>query len=347
VTPAAHPLAGGAPERWAVEWGEDRFGAFASFAVGRVVQRMRWIPPGRFWMGSPESEAGRFNDEGPMHEVVLTRGYWLGDTPCTQALWEEVMGENPSRFRSASRPVEQVSWQDCQEFLQRLSERVPGLGARLPTEGEWEYGCRAGTSGATWVGELELRGENDAPQLDAIAWYGGNSGVGFELEDGYDSRDWPEKQYPHERAGTHPVGKKKPNPLGLYDMLGNVWEWCEDWYGPYQGAKTKDPRGPRTGSIRVIRGGGWDGRARSVRAARRDADAPGYRIAVLGFRLARGQASSRGAEPKLRSGSLGLGRAAERPEPRDAGRVPGGAPPRDAAAPPDRPQFEVRRARKR
>lgn len=267
---ARHPLADGLPEPWAVEWGGDLYGPSMSFAVGDVVQRMRWVPPGKFWMGSPEGEAGRYDDE-KLHLVVLRQGFWLADTPCTQALWQAVMGSNPSEFQSADRPVEpdrpveNVSWEDCQVFLRELNRLVPGLEARLPTEAEWEHACRGGTTTATWVGDLDIRGTRDAPVLDDIAWYGGNSG-----------------------KGTWPVGRKQPNPLGLYDMLGNVFEWCEDWYGPYDVVPAVDPYGPRSGSSRVIRGGSWYSSARLVRAAYRYAIVPGIRDAGLGFRVARG-----------------------------------------------------------
>ena len=275
---------------WASAAGRDGYGLWTEVEVGEVAFRMRWIPPGRFWMGSPESEAGRYEWEGPRHQVTLTRGFWLGETPCTQALWEEVTAENPSRFRSPDRPVEQVSWDDCQELLKALNERLPGLEARLPTEAEWEYACRAGTETSTYTGELEILGKNNAPLLDGIAWYGGNSGVDFELENGYDSSDWPEKQYSHEKAGTHPVARKAPNPWGLYDMLGNVLEWCSDfWQDSYDEEAVEDPVGPVEGSRRVIRGGSWSGIARLVRSARRGAYLPGSRNDYLGFRLARGQ----------------------------------------------------------
>ena len=254
----------GMPERWAVEWGEDQHGMFMGFGVGEVVQRLRYIPPGRFLMGSPEGELGRWQDEGPQHEVELSEGYWLADTQCTQALWEAVMGQNPSRFVDPKNTVEQVSWNDCQEFLRGLNERVPGLSARLPSEAEWEYACRGGTSGATWVGELD--GEGTATVLDPIAWFDGNS-----------------------EGRTHPVGRKAANPFGLYDMLGNVWEWCQDVYGPYSAAAQVDPTGPTEGTGRVSRGGSWLGLARFVRAARRFGDSPGDRSGSLGFRLARGQ----------------------------------------------------------
>ncbi len=293
------PLADGLPEPWAAEWGEDRYGVFQGFAVGGVVQRMRWVPPGTFRMGSPETEAGRFDDEGPQHEVILSRGYWLADTPCTQALWQAVMGSNPSRFVSPERPVENVSWEDCQVFLAKLDSRVRGLGARLPTEAEWECACRAGTTGATWKGDLEILGDNNAPILDEIAWYGGNSGHGFDLETGEDSSGWSGKHYPHTKAGTRPVRQKQPNPWGLFDMLGNVFEWCSDWKGPYSLEGVKDPTGPAAGSGRVYRGGSWSSVARGVRAAFRFAYPPVNRYDFLGFRLARGQETSlqAGAEP--------------------------------------------------
>lgn len=282
---------------WAAAAGRDRHGLWAAFEVAGVRQRVRWIPPGRFLMGSPEGEAGRFDDEGPQHWVTITRGYWLGDAPVTQALWTAVMGENPSRFRSDDRPVEQVSWADSQGFLARLKRVLDGFAARLPTEAEWERACRAGTTTATWVSDLTLRGENDAPELDAIAWYGGNSGVGFDLANGYDASDWPEKQHPGDRSGTHPVGQKSPNPYGLHDMLGNVYEWCQDaaeGFGAparYTSEPVEDPVAEERGSARVYRGGAWRSNARYVRAALRFADEPGYRSALLGFRLAGGQAA--------------------------------------------------------
>jgi formylglycine-generating enzyme required for sulfatase activity len=281
----------GTPARLALahEFGEDLSGWYMSFKVGPAVQRLRWVPPATFVMGSPKSEVGRYDIEGPPREVNITEGYWLAETPCAQALWEAVMGNNPSRFKSPDRPVEQVSWEDCQRFLERLNERVPGLGARLPTEAEWERACRAGTTGATWVGELDVRGENNAPVLDAIAWYSGNSGQGFELKVGEDSLEWREKQHKHKKAGTRPVAKKAPNPLGLYDMLGNVWEWCEDWYAAYGVGPAIDPRGPATGTRRVARGGAWVGPAKFVRAAHRESFVPSNRSNNLGFRLARGQ----------------------------------------------------------
>ena len=133
---AWHPLADGYPPGWASEWGQDRFGIFIAFSLGEITQRLRWIPPGRFIMGSPEDAPGCWEAEGPQHRVNIRQGFWLFDTPCTQALWEAVIGENPSYFKSANRPVEQVSWDDVQEFLQRINERIPGLDLLLPSEAQ-------------------------------------------------------------------------------------------------------------------------------------------------------------------------------------------------------------------
>lgn len=256
----------GVPEPWAVEWGEDQHGMFMGFGVGEVVQRLRYIPPGRFLMGSPESELGRWSAEGPQHEVELSEGYWLADTPCTQSLWQAVMGPNPSKFVDPKNPVERVSWDDCQEFLRRLNEQVPGLHARLPSEAEWENACRGGTSGATWVGELD--GDETAKVLDPIAWYRGNN-----------------------EGQTHPVGSKAANPFGLYDMLGNVWEWCQDVYGSYSAAAQVDPTGPTEGARRVLRGGSWGSLVSFVRAASRQGYSSDDRNEGVGVRLARGQES--------------------------------------------------------
>jgi formylglycine-generating enzyme required for sulfatase activity len=295
-------LMAGHPPEWASGWGQDRHGVFASFAIqedegGILETRMRWVPPGAFMMGSPEDEPGRTDFEGPQHRVVIGEGFWLAEVPCTQALWHAVMDQNPSRFVDPERPVEQVSWDDVRGFIEALNDRVPGLEATLPSEAMWEFACRAGTVSATWAGPMDIRGENNSPVLDAIAWYGGNSGVGFDLEDGVDSSDWPERQHPHEKAGTRKVGLKRPNPLGLHDMLGNVWEWCTDhWRNSYEGAP-EDAKpwledvgeAYDTERTRVIRGGSWSLIARDVRSACRVGAHPDYRDNALGFRLARVQ----------------------------------------------------------
>jgi formylglycine-generating enzyme required for sulfatase activity len=285
-----HPLADGIPPLWASGWGEDRYGVWVEITVEEVTQRLRWIAPCEFLMGSPEDEPGRYEDEGPQQKVMLSQGFWLFDIPCTQALWEVVMGDNPSYFKSATRPVEQVSWDDCQAFINRLNERIPDLGLSLPTESQWEYACRAGTDTASYAGALEILGERNAPALDPIAWYGGNSGIDFELENGYDSSSWHEKQYNFAKAGTHPVGLKRPNAWGLYDMLGNVWEWCEDGQRKYDNSPVVEPQGSlEAGGKRVFRGGSWNGLARFVRCSYRVAYEPGSRSSSLGFRCARVQ----------------------------------------------------------
>ena len=290
IDTGGHPLATGCPPRWASGWGQDRYGVFVEFTLQEITQRLRWIPPGWFWMGSPESEPGRFDDEGPRHQVTLTEGYWLFDTPCTQALWEAVMGDNPSRFQSPTRPVENVSWNDVQDFLARIDARIPGLDLTLPSEAQWEHACRAGTETAIYTGALDILGESDAPALDPIAWYSGNSGVEFDLKEGHDSSGWPEKQYPHTQTGTRPVKLKRANPWGLHDMLGNVWEWTQDaWRADYRGAPADGSawEDRDAGALRVVRGGSWGVVARHVRAASRHADPPDGRIGDIGFRCAR------------------------------------------------------------
>ena len=241
----------GQPSAWAHRWGRDDFGPWATFRIGDVEQRMRWIPAGRFTMGSPEDEEGCWDDEGLQHEVELSRGFWLFDTPCTQTLWQTVTDDNPSQFKGENRPVEQVSWEDCQAFLSELNRQLPGLELRLPTEAQWEYACRAGTTAARYQEDL-----------DAIAWYGDNSS-----------------------DETHDVGLKHPNAWGLYDMLGNVDEWRQDGMRDYTDTAVVDPVTPKeAGADRVIRGGAWNDSERTVRSAHRMALGAAIRGHVLGFR---------------------------------------------------------------
>ena len=283
---------------WATDIGRDRFGLFTAFIVPgtEVTQRLRWIPPGRFWMGSPDDEPGRYEWEGPRHLVTLEEGFWLFDTPCTQALWQAVMRTNPSRFRTPLRPVENVSFEDALTFIQRTNQQLPGLNLVLPSEAQWEYACRAGTETATYAGPMEILGENNAPVLDAIAWYGGNSGKDFDLDNGYDSSGWQGKQYQHARAGTRPVGLKAANAWGLYDMLGNVWEWCgDDWHDSYKDAPTDGwarTEGAKGAANRVLRGGSGSLGARGVRSAVRSRNDPANRNGNVGFRCARVQRES-------------------------------------------------------
>lgn len=290
---ADHPLSQGRVPEWAQTWGEDIHGVWAGFVLGEVEHRLRWIPGGRLlthWEGEPK-------------EVELD-GYWLGETPVTQALWTEVMGHNPSRFQSErlpwrclERPVEQVSWEDVQEFLRAVDERQPELELRLPSELEWEVAARATTETDTYAGDLD-DAEFASSVLDGIAWYGGNSGQGFELE-GVNLSQLFRREGLAARAGTHPVGLKAPNPWGLCDVLGNVWEWCQDQY--------------ERGTERVFRGGSWGGPAWRCRAAFRDGRAPGRR-GDLGFRVSRGQVSV----PR----DAGPSRERSEPRPAEPGRRP-------------------------
>ena len=263
---------------WARVMGRDRYGLWSEFEIEReekdpVIQKMRWIPPGRFMMGSPETEDGRWDAEGPLHEEMLRDGFWLFDTPCTQALWEAVMGTNPSRFKGPSRPMEQVSWNDCQVFLKNLNARLDGLSLGLPGEVQWEYACRAGTQTARYHSSL-----------DRVAWYANNS-----------------------NSETHDVAQLEPNDWGLYDMLGNVWEWCSDpWRHSYKESILEEPG---SSADRGFRGGSCLNDAQDVRAAHRDGHHPGTRALDLGFRccslgseLIVGQ-GGRGAEAERRSRS--------------------------------------------
>jgi formylglycine-generating enzyme required for sulfatase activity len=280
---------------WASAVGRDRFGLWAELtvedsSVGAVVHRLRWMPPGRFTMGSQKDEPGRFDREGPAHEVSIGDGFWLFETPCTQCLWQAVMGDNPSKFSDPLRPVEQVSWEDAQTFISRINEQRQGLNLSLPSEAQWEYACRAGTDTALYTGPIAIRGDADAPALDAIAWYGGNSADGFELDNGVDLSF--HKQRAHKgKAGPRRVKGKAANAWGLYDMLGNVWEWVQDgWQDNYVDAPSDgSARGSGDKAARVVRGGSWLNEARNCRCATRYRYRPVGRSGDLGFRCARVQ----------------------------------------------------------
>ncbi len=214
--------------------------------TNRIGMAFVRIPAGDFHMGSAEGD----DDERPVHSVRISQPFDLGIHPVTQAQWETVMGNNPSHFTGdANRPVESVSWEEVQAFIAKLRDRDPGVTYRLPTEAEWEYAARAGSTTAYCFG-------NDPEQLSEYAWYGANSG-----------------------GTTHPVGQRKPNDWGLYDIHGNVWEWVQDWYNDYPAeaaadstaAPTADPTGPSSGSSRVYRGGSWHSSAGGCRSANRTA----------------------------------------------------------------------------
>ena len=226
--------------------------------LGKGIKlEMVLIPAGEFLMGSPDSDKGAFKWEKPQHRVRITKPFYLGKYLVTQEQWEAVMGSNPSQFKGPKNPVEMVSWDDCQQFLGKLNAKSAAGGGkfRLPSEAQWEYACRAGSTTRYCFGD-------DESKLGEYAWYYKNTGV-----------------------ETHPVGEKKPNGWGLYDMHGNVWEWCQDWYEDCKESPVDDPTGAATGSLRVFRGGGWAGPARGCRSAYRSAYVPGYRLSVLGLRV--------------------------------------------------------------
>ena len=217
-----------------------------SAELNKLINNMVYVSGGTFIMGGDES-----SDQTPTHSVTLS-SYYICKYEVTQALWRAVMGSNPSKFKGDNLPVEQVSWNDCQTFINRLNSYT-GRNFRLPTEAEWEFAARGGNysrhykySGSNYIGD--------------VAWYTDNSG-----------------------NRTHPVGTKQANELGLYDMSGNVWEWCSDWYGSYSSYSQNDPTGPNSGSYRMRRGGSWDNGAANCRSSNRYS--PGDRFHTLGLRL--------------------------------------------------------------
>lgn len=239
---------------------QSQVAGFVSQFASVTSIKLVLIPAGTFTMGSPDSEADHGADESPQTRVTLTKDFCLGAMDVTQGQYESVMSTNPSDFKSAGQdaPVEQISWDDAMAFCQKLTERERVAGRlptgyvfTLPTEAQWEYACRAGTTGG-YAGDPA-----------ATSWYDRNSG-----------------------GTTHPVGTKQPNAWGLYDMTGNVYQWCADWYANrYTGGAVTDPTGPVNGSVRVLRGGGWYYDKTYCRSAYRDYD-PGYRANFIGFRVA-------------------------------------------------------------
>lgn len=221
---------------------------------------LTFVPAGTFSMGSRAADPMHEPDEAPVREVTLTSDFYLGTYEVTQQQWQAVMGHNPAVFQtfdnSPSHPVEYVTWSEAQEFITQLNEL--GMGTfRLPTEAEWEYACRAGTTTAYyWGDKMATNGSSK------YAWA--------------NSRSF---------AQTHPVGTKQPNAWGLYDMSGNVWEWCQDWYVPYKRKPQTDPKGPATGTMKVFRGGSWYDFREAQRSANRHKHTPNEPYAAIGFRL--------------------------------------------------------------
>jgi formylglycine-generating enzyme required for sulfatase activity len=268
---ASAPAASGGPSwraGWMTDCGADANGHWAVASIAGVDMRFRYCPPGKFLMGSPWSEAGRVDDEGPQHEVSLTQGFWLGEKPVTQRQWNAVAGKNQSHFKGPDLPVDSVTWEDCQEWMKKASACAVGPELRFPTEAEWEYACRAGTVTPFSFGATI---NPEQANYDSNFTYGsGRRGV--------------------YRWSTVPVGLFPANNWGLHDMHGNVWEWVEDCYvDSYVGA-------PLDGSIavtggdcswRVLRGGSWFNGPRLLRSACRLKFSPGYRYYYTGFRVAR------------------------------------------------------------
>lgn len=232
-----------------------------SFTVGGVSFNMIRIEHGSFMMGATPEMKNPYDYEKPVHEVTISKDYYMGETQVTQALWQAVMGDNPSYFKDdimgKKHPVDSVSWNDCQEFIKKLNN-LTGEQFRLPTEAEWEFAARGGNKSR----HTQYSGSDD---IDSVVWYYGNSG-----------------------SQTHPVAKKSPNELGLYDMSGNVWEWCNDRYeGDYYAkSPSVDPQGPSSGSKRVLRGGSWRFSQWDCRSSTRGRGIPECGYNLCGVRLA-------------------------------------------------------------
>jgi formylglycine-generating enzyme required for sulfatase activity len=212
------------------------------------------VEGGTFWMGcSSEQQGSCSGDESPLHSVTVSN-FRIAKYEVTQALWKSIMGNNPSNFIGDNLPVENVSWDEAQEFISRLNAAT-GKQYRLPTEAEWEYAARGGNQSKGYK-------YSGSDSIEQVAWFESNSG-----------------------SNTHPVGTKQPNELGIYDMSGNVWEWCYDWFGTYPASAQRDPMGASSGSYRVFRGGSWYCSAAGCRVAIRSYISPGNRYYFLGFRL--------------------------------------------------------------
>ncbi len=275
VTPFDLPTAQKYQQAWADYLGQP------VIRTNGIGMELVLIPPGEFLMGSQDTEVDRSDDEEPQHLVRITKPFYLGVYEVTQEQYARVMGNNPSGFKGAKLPVEQMSWEEAVEFCKKLSERE-GQTYGLPTEAQWEYACRAGSTTAYGFGK-------DKTELDQYAWYANNAGNAV-----LDAVQlWEAGREPYKtrlRANgcrPHAVGTKMPNVWGLYDMHGNLWEWCQDWFDDryYVWSSLEDPTGPRQGSQRVSRGGGWNGHSRHCRSAHRLSEPPAHRHDYLGFRV--------------------------------------------------------------
>lgn len=256
VAPKKHksqskPTKGGTVKRVATKTSYSN----GTLTVNGIKYNMVWVAGGSFRMGATSEQGSvAWNREKPVHSVTLS-GYYIGKTEVTQALWKAVMGCNPSYIKGDNLPVENVSWYDCQEFIRKLNSLI-GQNFRLPTEAEWEFACRGGNNSRGY----KYSGSN---YIDNVAWYYGNSG-----------------------KKTHPVATKSPNELGIYDMTGNVFEWCADWYGEYSSGAQTNPKGPYDGKYRVNRGGYWYDGAGWCRSSYRGNCSPTDHGDDIGLRLA-------------------------------------------------------------
>ena len=236
----------------------------------KVTMKLALIPSGKFMMGSPKTEAGHNSHEAPQHEVTISKPFYMGVFEVTQEQYKQIIGENPSYFKGTKNPVDSVSWDGAVEFCKKLSAKT-GKTVQLPTEAQWEYSCRAGSKTRFGFGDKDEDLYKYGNYCDKSTTH---------------APPWQDKDHNDGFDRTAPVGSLKANDWGLYDMHGNVWEWCADWYaGSYANAKNQDPTGPDSGSSRVLRGGCWGDDPTYCRSARRSSSGLGFRCGNLGFRV--------------------------------------------------------------